>query len=120
MSFQQNEYSFKVIDPACGSGIFLVTAFKRLIQWWRIANNFQKPNKDILKNILRRNIYGIDKDCNAVQLTYFSLCLSLCDMLSPKDLYPEKLHFDNLLNSNFIEQTSFNNRRKSNRKGSTV
>lgn len=107
MSFQQNEYSFKVIDPACGSGIFLVTAFKRLIQWWRIANNFQKPNKDILKNILRRNIYGIDKDCNAVQLTYFSLCLSLCDMLSPKDLYPEKLHFDNLLNSNFIDADFF-------------
>lgn len=51
---------------------------------------------------------GIDKDCNAVQLTYFSLCLSLCDMLSPKDLYPEKLHFDNLLNSNFIDGDSFN------------
>lgn len=105
--FQQNNYSFKVIDPACGSGIFLVTAFKRLIQWWRITNNFQKPNKDILKDILRRNIYGIDKDSNAVQLTYFSLCLSLCDMLSPKDLYPEKLHFDNLLNSNFIDVDFF-------------
>ena len=105
--FQRNGYIFKVIDPACGSGIFLVTAFKRLVHWWRIANNFQKPDKNILKKILRNNIYGIDKDPNAVQLTYFSLCLSLCDMLSPKDLYPEELHFDNLSGSNFIDADFF-------------
>jgi len=46
---------FRVLDPACGSGIFLVGAFKRMIQWWRVKNNWKKPHKENieeLKNIL--------------------------------------------------------------------
>ena len=35
---------FKIIDPACGSGIFLVIAFKRLIQWWRARNQYKNPS----------------------------------------------------------------------------
>ena len=107
LKFKKNNYCYKILDPACGSGVFLVMAYIRLIQWWRICNDYKRPTKDVLKEILRKNIYGIDKDANAVQLTYFSLCLSLCDLLSPKDIYPDNLHFDDLLGKNFISNDFF-------------
>src|SRR5207248_7486599 len=31
----------KVLDPACGSGIFLVGAFKRLVIHWRSLHNWE-------------------------------------------------------------------------------
>jgi hypothetical protein len=100
---------FKVIDPACGSGVFLVAAFRRMIHWWRIRNNWEKPgaeNIDELKKILKNNIFGVDIDENAVRLTFFSLSLALLDELSPKVIW-EHLKFENLLESNLISQDFF-------------
>jgi len=100
---------FKVIDPACGSGVFLVAAFRRMIHWWRIRNNWKKPGaKDLneLKNILKNNIFGIDMYEEAVRLTFFSLSLALLDELSPKVIW-ENLKFDNLLESNLISDDFF-------------
>ena len=95
---------FKIIDPACGSGIFLVAAYRRMICWWRIRNNFKKPsakNLKELKNILKNNIFGVDKHKEAVRLAFFSLSLVLLDELSPKEIW-ENLKFDNLLEKNLI------------------
>lgn len=95
---------FQVLDPACGSGIFLVGAFKRMIQWWRIKHNWEKPTKENieeLKAILRNNIYGCDLEEEAVTLTYFSLGLTLLDALSPKEIW-KNVHFDNLISQNLI------------------
>jgi len=100
---------FKVLDPACGSGVFLVAAFRRMIHWWRIRNNWKKPGaKDLteLKKILKNNIFGVDIDENAVRLTFFSLSLALLDELSPKVIW-EHLKFENLLESNLISQDFF-------------
>jgi hypothetical protein len=100
---------FKVIDPACGSGIFLVAAYRRMIQWWRIRNNWKKPdaeNLDELKQILKNNIFGVDKHEEAVRLTFFSLSLSLLDELSPKVIW-ENLKFDNLAGENLITKDFF-------------
>jgi len=100
---------FKVIDPACGSGVFLVAAFRRMIHWWRIRNNWKKPDaKDLnkLKKILKNNIFGVDKHKEAVRLTFFSLSLALLDELSPKVIW-ENLKFDNLLESNLISKDFF-------------
>jgi hypothetical protein len=100
---------FKVIDPACGSGVFLVAAFRRMIHWWRIRNNWKKPGaKDLneLKKILKNNIFGVDMYEEAVRLTFFSLSLALLDELSPKVIW-ENLKFDNLLESNLISKDFF-------------
>ena len=104
-----NKTDFKVIDPACGSGVFLVAAFRRMIHWWRIRNNWKKPgakNLDGLKRILKNNIFGVDKYEEAVRLTFFSLSLALLDELSPKVIW-ENLKFDNLLESNLISEDFF-------------
>ncbi|SEL89205.1 HsdM family class I SAM-dependent methyltransferase [Parapedobacter koreensis] len=95
---------FKILDPACGSGIFLVGAFKRMIQWWRLRNNWAKPTKEHieeLKRLLVNNIYGCDLEDEAITLSYFSLGLALLDALSPKEIW-NNVHFDNLVGTNLF------------------
>jgi type I restriction-modification system DNA methylase subunit len=67
MPINQPKENFKILDPACGSGIFLVSAYKRIIDWWRVAN-YEKtgewilPGKDNLndsKTFLKESIYEL-------------------------------------------------------------
>ena len=96
--FSPNESNtkLKILDPACGSGIFLVQAYKRLIQRWKINNNWEKPDKETLKDLLIKNIFGVDIKQDAVRLTAFSLTLALCEELSPKEIWDD-LKFINLM-----------------------
>lgn len=86
---------FRVLDPSCGSGVFLVGAYRRLIARWRLANNWQRPDLETLQSLLRDNIHGIDLDPDAVSLTIFSLSIALCSELEPMEIW-KKLHFDRL------------------------
>lgn len=90
-----------VLDPACGSGVFLVGAFKRLVNTWRSRNDWRRPDVATLKGILRRSIFGVEVDPVAVELTAFSLCLALCDALRPDVIWSE-LRFDRLHGTNLI------------------
>jgi len=74
-----------ILDPACGSGVFLVEAYKRLVLHWRWKNKWQKPDVDVLRSLVLR-LRGIDIEEGAVELAAFSLCLSLCDALEPEDI----------------------------------
>lgn len=95
----------RILDPACGSGIFLVGAFRRLINIWRSRHNWQRPDVETLKGLLKRSIYGIELDQSAIHLTAFSLCLAICDALQP-DVIWNDLQFDPLHKSNLF-QTDF-------------
>lgn len=95
MPLESPRENFKVLDPACGSGVFLVAAYQRIIDWWRIRNDWKKPGLETLKKLLKENIYGVDIESEAVRLTIFSLSLVLLDELSPKEIW-ESLKFDNL------------------------
>ena len=97
---------FKIIDPACGSGIFLVIAFKRLIQWWRARNQYKNPSLSELKQILNNSIFGVDINETATQLTAFSLCIALCEELTPKQIWNE-LRFDDLTKKNISHKDFF-------------
>jgi hypothetical protein len=74
-----------ILDPACGSGIFLVEAYKRLVLHWRSRNSWVRPKETILKKLLTR-VHGIDLENGAVELAAFSLCLALCDALKPEEI----------------------------------
>jgi len=74
-----------ILDPSCGSGVFLVEAYKRLVLHWRSRNNWQKPGVDVLKKLLQK-VHGIDLEEGAVELAAFSLCLALCDALEPETI----------------------------------
>lgn len=102
-----NIEDYTIIDPSCGSGIFLVTAYKRLIQWWRIKNGLDKQiDLDVYKKLLRNNIFGVDIESKAVQLAAFSLSLAICDMISPSQIW-QKLKFDDLRERNLISKDFF-------------
>ncbi len=103
--------SVKTIDISCGSGIFLVSVFKRLVQRHRYAD-FKKTgelkpleSKKLLK-IIKDNIFGVDIEEDAVRLTVFSLCLALCDELTPKKIWTE-LKFDDTFQTNFKQKNFF-------------
>ncbi len=74
-------YKIKLIDPACGSGHFLLYAFDvfKFIYEEAIKNNWvKKDDYDIQKipnYIIQNNIYGLDIDKRAIQLTNLALFL---------------------------------------------
>ena len=72
-----------VLDPSCGSGIFLVEAYKRLVLHWRSRNNWKRPDIAVLKHLLNK-VHGIDLEPGAIELAAFSLCLALCEALEPE------------------------------------
>jgi N-6 DNA Methylase len=75
-----------ILDGACGSGIFLVEAYKRLVLHWRYRNDWKRPGQTILKKILTGRLRGVDVEEGAVELAAFSLCLALCDALEPMEI----------------------------------
>lgn len=64
----------RVIDPACGSGHFLLYAFDVLERiWW--AERPDVPRAEVPTRILYHNLYGVDIDLRACQLAAFNLYL---------------------------------------------
>jgi hypothetical protein len=63
----------RVIDPACGSGHFLLYAFDVLERIWRAETNLDYA--EIPRQILKQNLHGVDVDMRACQLSAFNLYL---------------------------------------------
>jgi hypothetical protein len=69
---------FTIVDPACGSGHFLVAAFDELARRYRNAvSRLQELgiaiDFDIFDEIVTRNLYGVDLDPESVEITRLSL-----------------------------------------------
>ncbi|MDR1181020.1 MAG: SAM-dependent methyltransferase [Bacteroidales bacterium] len=86
----KTDYNIKTLDIACGSGIFLVESYKRLVQRWKNANPDDSISFAKLRDILLDNIYGIEIDPLAIKVAAFSLYLALVEQLDPKTLWIEK------------------------------
>lgn len=72
----------RVLDPACGSGIFLVEAFRRIVRHkWHQKKSPLTFNE--LKIILKDRIAGIEANPEAARITAFSLYLSMLHYLDP-------------------------------------
>jgi type I restriction-modification system DNA methylase subunit len=89
----------KIVDPACGSGTFLLGAYQYLLDWhlnWYLNHDFEKWSKgkkavlvqgrdgwrlnvEKKKEILLNNIYGVDIDPQAVEVTKLSLLLKVIE-----------------------------------------
>lgn len=103
------ESSCKVLDPACGSGIFLVETLRRIIDHYKThasADQLQgRAFQDTLRKLATDNIFGIDSDESAVQVAAFSVYLTLLDYQQPADI--SNFRFPNLLGTNLICQDAF-------------
>jgi hypothetical protein len=88
--------ALRVLDPACGSGSFLLVAYQALLDWYLEAFLDQGPEKHKArlyqtaggdwrltsaerKQILTRHIFGVDIDAQAVETTKLSLLLKVLE-----------------------------------------
>jgi len=97
---------YKILDPTCGSGVFLVAAYKRLLQWWAIQESqrtgqIEYPDVLTAQKILEDNIFGVDVKKTAVRVTIFGLTTALLDFLTPKEVW-SKLKFKDLAYRNIV------------------
>lgn len=74
-----------ILDPACGSGIFLVEAFRRIVRF-KTQKKGSSLDADELRDILREQIRGIEINLNAIEITAFSLYLALLHYQNPPDI----------------------------------
>lgn len=75
----------RFLDPACGSGVFLVRSFQRLCEHWRMKHQSKKIRWPSLLAILQR-IHGWDSNGGAVRVAVFSLYVALLEEVDPPDL----------------------------------
>ena len=89
----KKEYNIKILDPSCGSGIFLVESFNRLVRRYENAHQLKKLSDfKVLVQLLKKNIFGIEIHPQAIKVAAFSLYLALVDKLDPKNLWQDKNH----------------------------
>lgn len=109
----------KIVDPACGSGSFLIGAYQYLLDWHKdYYNKLLNENgkikvkgrkDDVLtpagelttaekKRILINNLYGVDLDSNAVEVTKLSLLLKCMEGETKETIEAQtKLFHDRIL-----------------------
>ncbi|PWE52991.1 hypothetical protein DEM27_28320 [Metarhizobium album] len=122
----------RILDPACGSGIFLVEAFKRMVRF-EVSSRQRKLTSSELRLILQNQICGVELRQEAARVAAFSLYLALLDSQDPSDILAagpmphliggavrDDLHFGTVLVANAFdlmahereEIDAFNNLRK--------
>jgi len=84
----------RFIDPACGSGIFLVLLFNRLAAEWRASQQSEPTAQGKAEALLQRldTLRGVDKNLTACRIACFSLYLAFLDQFDPPGVRAYKLH----------------------------
>jgi hypothetical protein len=93
-----------VLDLTCGSGVFLVESFRRLV---RRKSRGTAPSRRIIRSTLYRQIFGVDLSEAAIRVAAFSLYLAALEM-DPDPQPPEALKFKPLIGRNLIEGDAMN------------
>lgn len=108
MPYEKLTGSEKVLDPTCGSGVFLVGAFRRLVHYWQSLNNWDRPGVPLLKEILKKSIFGVEMLPEAAHVAALNLALAICEALQPKVIWTH-LKFDKLIGNNLFIGDFFEN-----------
>jgi hypothetical protein len=96
----------KILDPSCGSGVFLVQCYRRLIEK-RMRTEGRPLLKSELRALLTESIYGIDRDDDACRVTELSLILTLLDYIKPPDLENTLFQLPTLRDQNIFKDDFF-------------
>ena len=102
----------RVVDPACGSGAFLVAAFDVLDAEYRRANEqiqaiTGNPDLfDINREILNANLFGVDLNAESIEITKLSLWLKTAQHGKPLESLEANLRIGNSLiaDANFAKR----------------
>ena len=108
LPWNNEDWNVRILDPCCGSGIFLVKAFQRIIHRWRLAHK-REPLVSDLRPLLENNFVGVDKNPEAVRVACFSLYLAMADAIEPKHYVTHENYkvFPHLRGTRLIHQDFF-------------
>lgn len=88
--YLNNHHSCTVLDPACGSGIFLVETLRTIIEANILKESYINDDSKLVE-LITNNIFGIDKNPEAINVAIFSIYVTLLDYKDPKTLKDFKL-----------------------------
>lgn len=91
----------RVIDPTCGSGAFLVEAFRRLV--WKRTTEGKTASRAVVRDVLRTQLYGIDINRSALGIAAFSLYLAALELDEEPVQDIQDLKFDRLIGVTLFE-----------------
>ena len=83
-AYRERLAQVRVLDPACGSGAFLITALKYLLTEWRVMQDLRRrvtgdvmvrDEDEVIRDVLRDNLYGVDINPASVEITRLALWL---------------------------------------------
>lgn len=95
-----------LLDPACGSGAFLVQCYRRLIERQRRTLNRELKASE-LRDLLTKHVFGIDRDDDACRVAELSLIMTLLDYIAPPDLENTNFKLPSLRNQNIFKGDFF-------------
>jgi hypothetical protein len=98
-----------ILDPACGSGIFLTETFRRLL-YRRFERGGETPTFAALVDILTSSIFGVDINRDALRVAALGLYLALLEQLDPPSAWRDA-HFPRLEDASLIESDFFDEHR---------
>lgn len=101
--FEQLPANARIIDPACGSGAFLVEAFRRLV--WR-ASGGKPASRQRVRDILYGQLFGVDINRSALGIAAFSLYLAALELDEDPIQDLADLKFDHLIGRTLFETDS--------------
>ncbi|MEX2410814.1 MAG: DNA methyltransferase [Candidatus Paceibacterota bacterium] len=99
------DFKCPVLDPSCGSGIFLVEALRKIIEK-KIELKGQALSNEELWRCVIENIFGIDIDSDAIDVAIFSIYVTILDYVEPKEI-STVFKFLPLKETNFFPDADF-------------
>ena len=96
----------RILDPACGSGSFLIRAYKELENYWKQNSDFAQLTLDSEEfyskkvEILKNNIFGVDLDPKAVEIAQLNLLLQISEKKQRLPLLQNNIKVGNSLIDN--------------------
>ncbi|MCL2039474.1 MAG: DUF559 domain-containing protein [Bacteroidetes bacterium] len=91
--------NIKILDPACGSGSFLLVAYQYILDIYQRKSPNKKLTLNERKQILLEHIYGVDIDEQAVEVTKLSLLLKVLEGISKEEIEATKRKSEHALPS---------------------
>lgn len=106
-SIKPLQTGMKILDPSCGSGVFLVLVYRRLIEMELAGSLTRKLPLSRLLELLGY-LYGIEREPDACYVTEFSLILTLLNYVNIAELLSQKkqlppLHNRTIFHADFFD-----------------
>jgi hypothetical protein len=114
--FRELDGNAKVLDLSCGSGVFLVESLRRLVV--KRCGNGEIPTRQLIRETLYNQIFGVDIEQKAVQIAAFSLYLTALELdyeLEQNRQLTHDLKFEKLIGKNLFTSDVFNEEAKFNK-----